>query len=605
MRLAVGIDFGTTNSCVATMQGRQPRVVPAADSGQNITPSMVGFLEGKEKVVGVAAKRQAVANPAHTISSVKRFLGRTMSEVSEEQATIPYQIRAGKNDAVRIVIDSEEYAPEQVSALILAKIKTDVEEFGGEEVSDVVITVPAYFNDAQRQAVKDSAAIAGLNVIRLINEPTAAALAYGYDGQMESGRVMVFDLGGGTFDVSVLEIGDGVFEVLATSGDNHLGGDDFDKAIVDWMTAEFNAQSGIDLASDPLALQRLYEAAEKAKIELSSAPQTEIHLPFLCADVSGPHHLQMTLTRAQMNKLMRPLLERLVLPIERCLAAAALEPAQVDDVILVGGMTRMPAVQDKVKSLLGREPHRGVNPDEAVALGAAIQASIIMGDIEDVVLLDVTPLSLGVELADGAADRLVPANTAIPTKTTRLFTTHTDGQTSVEVRVVQGERELARDNRLIGRVQLEEIPVAPRGDPDIEVTFELDVDGLLTVHAVDLQSGHEQRVHIESATALSKEEIAGMQAEARRYADSDRQARQLAEIRNEVEGLREQVDALLASDLDIPEAAAQALEGALSSLEHALASSASPEELAAFRDDVMQAVRDVRAQLGSDTDVVA
>jgi molecular chaperone DnaK len=535
----LGIDFGTTNSCVAVMQGDRPRVIPSAE-GEQTTPSVVAFLEDGERLVGAAAKRQAIVRPERTIASVKRFLGRQLREVAEEQKIVPYRLVAGANDAVRIEIEGRQMPPEVAATLIFAKLKADAEAFLGEPVGKAVVTVPAYFNEAQRSSVRSAAAAAGIEVVRLLNEPTAAALAYGYAGEKESGSILVFDLGGGTFDVSALEIGEGVFEVLATAGDNHLGGDDFDKAIVDWLLERFQAGSGVDLSREPFALQRLYEAAERAKKELSSAAKTTISLPFLHATESGPLHLEAELTRSELRTLARELLERLEGPILRCLELASLRAEDIDDVILVGGMTRMPAVIETVERVTGRVPHRGISPDEAVALGAAIQGAIVAGELSQIVLLDVTPLSLGIATRDGLTAKLIAANSSVPTRVSQIFTTGQDNQRSVEVRVVQGERELASENRLLGRLQLLDIAPAPRGRPDIEVTFDLSVDGLLTVSARDLATGSEQKMALEPTTGLSEDEVERMRSDAERFAQADRRARALAQLHNVYDELREQ-----------------------------------------------------------------
>lgn len=540
----IGIDLGTTNSCVAALEGGQPVVLPSAEGGRT-TPSVVGFSDDDDRLVGTIAKRQAVTNPTNTIYSIKRFMGRKIDEVADEQAIVPYQLIANDADAVRVVINGEEYPPEKISALVLDKLKRDAEAYLGGEVSQAVVTVPAYFNDAQRQATKDACEIAGLEVLRLVNEPTAAALAYGL-GQTGEQKVLVFDLGGGTFDVSILEMGEGVFEVLATKGDNHLGGDDFDKVVVDWLVDNFKSEKGIDLSQDPAALQRLYEAAEKAKIELSSAPKTQISLPFISASQSGPEHLEMTLDRAQLDDLCAALLDRLVAPTEQALQDANLSADGVDHILLVGGMTRMPAVQDKVRQLTGKDPHRGVNPDEAVALGAAIQAGVLGGEVDDILLLDVTPLSLGIETKGGITTPLILANTTIPARQTETFTTAEDNQPSVEIHIVQGEREMAADNRSLGRLQLLGIPPAQAGVPQIEVTFDIDADGILSVSARDLGTGVSQELRLESSTGLGKEDIEQMRQDAAKHADADRVQRRIAEQRNAVASLRSQARRTLA-----------------------------------------------------------
>jgi molecular chaperone DnaK len=536
MTRIIGIDLGTTNSCVAALEGGQPTVLPSAEGGRT-TPSVVGFLPEGERLVGTIAKRQAVTNPVNTIYSIKRFMGRKLGEVTVERQAVPYNVVGGEADAVRILIDEKETTPEEISALILQKLKRDAEAYLGDEVSSAVITVPAYFNDAQRQATKDAAAIAGLEVLRLVNEPTAAALAYGL-GQTNEQKILVFDLGGGTFDVSVLEIGEGVFEVLATKGDNHLGGDDFDKKIVDWICETFLKDKGIDLSADPAALQRLYEACEKAKIELSSAPSATVSLPFISASESGPEHLSVDIQRSDLDDLCADLIERLVEPTLAAISDSGVELSDIDEILLVGGMTRMPRVQEKVFDLTGKSPSRGVNPDEAVALGAAIQGGVLGGEVEDVLLLDVTPLSLGIETKGGITTSLIPLNTTIPARQTETFTTAEDNQPSVEIHIVQGEREMAVDNRSLGRLQLLGIPPAVAGIPQIEVLFDIDADGILSVAARDLGTGVTQELRLEESTGLSSEEIEKMRAIAIDHADDDRVARRIAEQRNAVATLR-------------------------------------------------------------------
>ncbi|SEH10835.1 molecular chaperone DnaK [Thermoleophilum album] len=535
MGRTIGIDLGTTNSCMAVMEGGEPTVIPNAE-GARVTPSVVAFTESGERLVGAPAKRQAVTNPQNTIFSIKRFMGRKHSEVAEEEKIVPYEVVPGPNGDVRVRVPAvnKEFAPPEISAMILQKLKADAEAYLGETVDAAVITVPAYFNDAQRQATKDAGRIAGLEVKRIINEPTAAALAYGLDKENDQ-TILVFDLGGGTFDVSILEIGDGVFEVKATAGDNHLGGDNFDKAIVDWLVAEFKKDQGIDLSQDRMALQRLYEAAEKAKVELSSVQETQISLPFITADQSGPKHLDMRLTRAKLNELTADLLDRVVGPTKQAMKDAGVTPNDIDHVILVGGMTRMPAVQEKVRELTGKEPHRGVNPDEVVAIGAAIQAGVLAGEVKDVLLLDVTPLSLGIETKGGVFTKLIERNTTIPTRKSEIFSTAEDNQTSVEIHVLQGEREMARYNKSLGRFQLTGIPPAPRGVPQIEVTFDIDADGILHVSAKDLGTGKEQKIEIKAGSGLTEEEIERMVRDAEAHAEEDRRQRELAEARNAAE----------------------------------------------------------------------
>ena len=540
MAKAVGIDLGTTNSVVAVMEGGQPTVIINAD-GSRLTPSVVAYTKTGERLVGTLAKRQAVLNPENTIYSAKRFIGRRYSEVTQEIKNVPFKVTSGPNDAVRFSIQGKEYAPEEISAQVLRKLVEDASKYLGERVTEAVITVPAYFNDAQRQATKDAGQIAGLKVLRIINEPTAAALAYGLD-KKENETILVFDLGGGTFDVSILEVGDGVFEVKATSGDTHLGGDDFDKRIVDWLAEEFKKEHGIDLRQDRQALQRLTEAAEKAKIELSTLLETTISLPFITADATGPKHLEMRLTRAKFEQLTADLVERCIGPVKQALADAKLTERDIDEVILVGGATRMPAVQNLVRRLLGKEPNQSVNPDEVVAIGAAIQAGVLTGEVRDVVLLDVTPLSLGVETLGGVMHKLIPRNTTIPVRKSEIFSTAEDNQTAVDIHVLQGERELARDNRTLGHFRLEGIRPAPRGVPQIEVTFDIDANGILTVTARDKDTGKEQQVTITGSTQLSKEEIERMIKDAEAHAAEDRRRREEVEARNNLDSLAYQVE---------------------------------------------------------------
>ena len=533
MGKTIGIDLGTTNSAMAVLTGGEPEVIPNAEGGRT-TPSVVAFTSGGERLVGAVARRQAVTNPQNTIFSVKRFMGRNFNEVNEEMTIVPYEVVPGSSGDVRIKAGDKEWSPPEISAMILQKLKADAEAYLGEEVDGAVITVPAYFNDAQRQATKDAGTIAGLEVKRIINEPTAAALAYGLDKSDER-TILVFDLGGGTFDVSILEIGDGVFQVKSTNGDNHLGGDNFDKAVVDWMVAEFKAAQGIDLAQDPMALQRLYEAAEKAKIELSNSKETEINLPFITADASGPKHLDLSLTRAKFEELTHDLLQRLEGPTKQALADAGVTGKDIEHVVLVGGMSRMPAVQDRVTELTGKEPHKGVNPDEVVAVGAAIQAGVLAGEVKDVLLLDVTPLSLGIETKGGVFTRLIERNTTIPTKKSEVFSTAEDNQNQVEIHVLQGEREMASFNRTLGRFSLTGIPPAPRGVPQVEVTFDIDANGIVHVSAKDRGTGIEQTIEIKSSSGLSDDEVKQMVNEAESHADEDKRLRRVADARNEAE----------------------------------------------------------------------
>ena len=530
MSKIIGIDLGTTNSVVAVMEGGEPIVITNPE-GSRITPSVVAFTKTGERLVGQVAKRQAVTNPENTVFSIKRFMGRHLDEVTEEMKMVPYSVSSAPNGDVRIKIMNDQYAPPQISAMILQKLKQAAEEYLGQTVTKAVITVPAYFNDAQRQATKEAGSIAGLEVMRIVNEPTAAALAYGLDKKKDE-TIAVYDFGGGTFDISILEVGEGVVEVKATNGDTHLGGDNLDQRVIEWIIAEFKKSDGIDLSKDRMALQRLKEAAEKAKMELSSVMETDINLPFITADQSGPKHLQMKLTRSRFEQLVEDLLQKTVGPTKQALSDAGLDPSKIDEVVLVGGSTRIPKVQQIVKELFGKDPHKGVNPDEVVAVGAAIQAGVLAGEVKDLLLLDVTPLSLGIETLGGVMTTLIPRNTTIPTRKSETFSTAADSQTSVEVHVLQGERPLARDNRTLGRFQLVGIPPAPRGVPQVEVTFDIDANGIVNVSAKDMGTGKEQKITITASSGLSKDEVARMMKDAEAHAEEDRKRKEEIETRN-------------------------------------------------------------------------
>ncbi len=571
MGKVIGIDLGTTNSVVAIMEGGDP-VVITNQEGSRLTPSVVAFTKDGERLVGQVARRQAITNPENTIFSIKRFMGRRHDEVTHEIQLVPYKVARASNGDVRVDVRGKQYPPPEISAMILQKLKEAAEAYLGEKVTQAVITVPAYFNDSQRQATKDAGKIAGLEVLRIVNEPTAASLAYGLDKKKDE-RIAVYDLGGGTFDISILELGEGVFEVKSTNGDTHLGGDDFDERIIQWLVNEFKKDQGIDLSKDRMALQRLKEAAEKAKCELSTTLETELNLPFVTADASGPKHLNIKLTRTKLEQLVEDLVQRTIGPCRQALKDAGLEPRQVDEVVLVGGQTRMPAVQQIVKDFFGKEPHKGVNPDEVVAIGAAIQAGVLVGDVKDVVLLDVTPLSLGIETLGGVMTRLIERNTTIPTRKSEIFTTAADNQTSVEIHVLQGEREMSRDNRTLGKFHLVGIPSAPRGVPQIEVTFDIDANGIVNVSAKDLATAKEQAITITASSGLSRDDIDKMVKEADRHAEDDKKRRADIETRNQADGLIYNTEKMLNENREkIPVADIKPIEDALAEAKEALKS---------------------------------
>jgi len=565
----LGIDLGTTNSCMAIMEGGEPTVIPNAEGGRT-TPSIVAFTKSGERLVGTAAKRQAVTNPKHTVFSIKRFMGRKYDEVQHEIHLVPYEVVKASNGDAHVKIDDKVYSPPEISAMILQKLKADAESYLGEPITQAVITVPAYFNDSQRQATKDAGRIAGLEVLRIINEPTAASLAYGLDKKSEE-KIAVYDLGGGTFDISILDIGDGVFEVAATNGDGHLGGDDFDQKIISWLVAGFKADQGIDLSNDPMVLQRLKEAAEKAKCELSSSQSTDINLPFITADASGPKHLNVALTRAKLEELCDDLIDKAISPVKTCLADSGLGKSEIDEVILVGGSTRMPKVQASVKEIFGKDPHKGVNPDEVVAVGASIQGGVLKGEVKDVLLLDVTPLTLGIETLGGVATPLIERNTTIPAKKNEIFSTAADNQPAVEIHVLQGERKMAKDNKTIGRFNLDGIPPAPRGTPQIEVTFDIDANGILKVSAKDLGTGKMQHITITASSGLSDEDIDAMVKDAEAHAAEDAKVREKVDLKNQADSTVFQTEKFLKENGDkIPADKKAEVEAAIEPVKKAL-----------------------------------
>ena len=603
MSKVIGIDLGTTNSVVAVMEGGEPAIIVNQEGGRT-TPSVVGFTKEGERLVGQVAKRQSVTNPENTVFSIKRFMGRKHGEVSQEIARVPYQVVKTDNGDAWVEVRGKKYSPPEISAMILQKLKTAAEDYLGEKVTDAVITVPAYFNDAQRQATKDAGRIAGLNVLRIVNEPTAAALAYGLDKKKDE-TIAVYDFGGGTFDISILEVGEGVVEVKATNGDTHLGGDDLDQRVIDWMVAEFKKTDGVDLSKDRMAVQRLKEAAEKAKIELSTVMETDINLPFVTADQTGPKHLQMKLTRAKFEQLVGDLLDRSMVPLKQALADAGVKPSDIDEVVLVGGTTRIPKIQELVKAYFGKEPHKGVNPDEVVAVGAAIQGGVLKGEVKDVLLLDVTPLSLGIETLGGVMTTLITRNTTIPTRKSEVFSTATDSQTNVEVHVLQGERQMARDNRTLGRFQLVGLPPAPRGVPQIEVAFDIDANGIVNVSAKDVATGKEQKITIAGSSGLNKDDVDRMVKDAEAHAAEDKTRRGLIDARNHADSLTYSVEKTVNENRDrLPAADVSRIENAVTALREA----AKGDDLAAIRradDDLQKASHAMAEHLYKQSEVNA